>query len=45
VPEKTKDNINKNIYELLALFLAFGLDTKKSKIMLQSDNKDHPYLG
>lgn len=45
VPEKVKDKINKNIYDLLALFLAFGLDAKKSKIMLQSDNPDHPYLG
>jgi tryptophanyl-tRNA synthetase len=45
VPEKVKGKINKNIYDLLALFLAFGLDIKKSKIMLQSDNPDHPYLG
>ena len=45
VPEAVKGQINKNIYNLLALFLAFGLDTKKSKIMLQSDNPDHPYLA
>ncbi len=45
VPEKAKGKTNDNIYELLALFLAFGLDTKKSKIMLQSDNSDHPYLA
>jgi tryptophanyl-tRNA synthetase len=44
VPEKIKGKINNNIYSLLALFLAFGLDTNKSKIMLQSDNPDHPYL-
>jgi len=45
VPEKVKGKINNNIYDLLALFLAFGLDVNKSKIMLQSDNPDHPYLG
>jgi len=45
VPEKVKGKINNNIYDLLALFLAFGLDVNKSKIMLQSDNSDHPYLA
>lgn len=45
VPEKVKGKINNNIYSLLSLFLAFGLDANKSKIMLQSDNPDHPYLG
>ncbi len=45
IPEKVKGKINNNIYDLLAWFLAFGLDINKSKIMLQSDNPDHPYLG
>ena len=45
VPERVKGKINDNIYSLLSLFLAFGLDVQKSKIMLQSDNQDHPYLA
>lgn len=45
IPEAVKGKTQKNIYNLLALFLAFGLDTSKSKIMLQSDNPDHPYLA
>ena len=45
VPEAVKGKTQNNIYNLLATFLAFGLDTSKSKIMLQSDNPDHPYLA
>jgi tryptophanyl-tRNA synthetase len=45
VPEAVKGKINHDIYDLLATFLAFGLDITKSKIMLQSDNPDHPYLA
>ncbi len=45
VPEAVKGQTQNNIYNLLATFLAFGLDTSKSKIMLQSDNPDHPYLA
>lgn len=45
IPEAVKGKTQNNIYNLLATFLAFGLDTEKSKIMLQSDNPDHPYLA
>jgi tryptophanyl-tRNA synthetase len=45
VPEAVKGKTNDNIYNLLAVFLAFGLDPEKSKILLQSDNPDHPYLA
>jgi len=45
VPEDVKGKTQNNIYNLLAIFLAFGLDPEKSKILLQSDNPDHPYLA
>jgi tryptophanyl-tRNA synthetase len=45
VPEAVKGKINNNIYNLLAIYLAFGLDPNKSKILLQSDNPDHSYLA
>jgi tryptophanyl-tRNA synthetase len=31
--------------EVAALFIAAGIDPKKSKIFIQSENPDHPYLG
>ncbi len=44
VPENVKDNLQKQTYDLLALYIAMGLDPKKSHLFLQSDNPDHTYL-
>lgn len=37
--------LRKNILELAALYLACGIDPKKSNLFVQSQNPDHPYLG
>jgi len=44
IPENVKGVLQKQTYELLALYIAMGLDPKKSHIFLQSDNPDHTYL-
>ncbi len=37
--------LRKNILELAALYMACGIDPKKSNLFVQSQNPDHPYLG
>jgi len=37
--------LRKKNREVAALFIAAGIDPKKSKIFIQSENPDHPYLG
>lgn len=44
VPQDPKMLREKNL-ELAALYIACGIDPKKSKIFIQSENSDHPYLG
>lgn len=44
IPENVKDKLQKQTYDLLALYLAMGLDPNKSHLFLQSDNPDHTYL-
>lgn len=36
--------LRQKIREVAALYLACGIDPKKSKIFIQSENHDHPYL-
>ncbi len=44
VPQDPKILREKNL-ELAALYVACGIDPKKSKIFIQSENPDHPYLA
>ncbi|MBU2632339.1 tryptophan--tRNA ligase [Patescibacteria group bacterium] len=44
VPQDPKI-LKKKIYEVTALYLACGIDPKKSHIFIQSQNPDHPYLA
>lgn len=44
VPQDPKILREKNL-ELTALYIACGIDPKKSKIFIQSENPDHTYLG
>ena len=44
IPENVKDKLQKQTYDLLALYLAMGLDPNKSHLFLQSDSPDHTYL-
>jgi tryptophanyl-tRNA synthetase len=44
VPQDPKQLREKNL-ELAALYIACGIDPKKSKIFIQSENPDHPYMG
>lgn len=43
VPQDPKI-LREKILELSALYLACGIDPKKSNIFIQSENPDHPYL-
>ncbi|MFV0254916.1 MAG: tryptophan--tRNA ligase [Erysipelotrichaceae bacterium] len=40
-----KQELKKNLYDCAALYLACGLDTKKTTLFLQSDVKEHAQLG
>ena len=44
-PIKVKDNLTENIYHVLAMFIACGLDPLKCHILLQSENLDHTFLS
>lgn len=44
-PVKVKDNLQENIYHVLAMFIACGIDPLKAHIMLQSENSDHAFLS
>lgn len=44
LPQDPKVLHEKNL-ELAALYVASGIDPKKSKIFIQSENPDHPYLA
>jgi tryptophanyl-tRNA synthetase len=44
VPQDPQVLREKNL-ELTALYIACGIDPAKSKIFIQSENPDHPYLG
>ncbi len=44
VPQDPRVLRQKNL-ELAALYIACGIDPKKSKIFIQSENPDHPYLA
>lgn len=44
VPQDPK-LLREKILEVAALFISCGIDPKKSKIFIQSENLDHPYLG
>lgn len=44
VPQNPKE-LREKCIELAALYIACGIDPKKSKIMIQSENPDHAYLA
>lgn len=44
VPQDPRRLREKNL-EVAALFIAAGINPQKSKIFIQSENPDHPYLG
>lgn len=44
VPQDTKA-LREKVLEVAALYLACGIDPKKSHIFIQSENPDHPYLA
>ncbi|PIY95122.1 MAG: tryptophan--tRNA ligase [Candidatus Levybacteria bacterium CG_4_10_14_0_8_um_filter_35_23] len=44
VPQDPK-TLREKILEVTALYLACGIDPQKSKIFIQSENPDHPYLA
>lgn len=44
VPQDPK-TLREKIYEVAALYIAAGIDPKKSNIFIQSENPDHPYLA
>ncbi len=44
VPQDPKTLREKNL-ELAALYIACGIDPRKSKIFIQSENPDHPYAA
>lgn len=44
VPQDT-ETLKEKVLEVAALYLACGIDPKKSHIFIQSENPDHPYLA